>query len=123
MLGWDKLIPESMALYQGWKPLFRYASKPEPEVCLWMLDGIAGGVQPWWDQISAYLTNTGAWRLPTEELIPVGPFHVNVKLPDGVRGRNVKLLVGDRKPSISTRNGWCQFQINSILDHEVIVLS
>jgi hypothetical protein len=54
MLGWDKLIPESMALYQMGKPLFRFASKPEPEARLWMLDGIAGGLQPWWHQVAAY---------------------------------------------------------------------
>jgi hypothetical protein len=54
LLGWDKLIPESMALYQAGKPIFRLASKPEPEVRLWMLDGIAGGVQPWWHHVAAY---------------------------------------------------------------------
>ena len=54
LLGWDKLIPESMALYQAGKPVFRYASKPEPEARLWMLDGIAGGLQPWWHNVGAY---------------------------------------------------------------------
>jgi hypothetical protein len=48
LLGWDKLMPESMAMYQGGRPTFRLSSKPEPEVRLWMLDGFAGGVQPWW---------------------------------------------------------------------------
>ncbi len=31
LLGWDKLIPESMAMYQNGQPTFRKASKPEPE--------------------------------------------------------------------------------------------
>jgi hypothetical protein len=54
LLGWEKLIPESMAMYQAGKPTFRLASKPEPEAHLWMFDGIAGGLQPWWHHVSAY---------------------------------------------------------------------
>ena len=54
LLGWDKLIPESMAMYQAGRPTFRLASKPEPEARLWMLDGIAGGLQPWWHHVGAY---------------------------------------------------------------------
>jgi len=53
LLGWDKLIPESMAMYQAHDPWFRLASKPEPEARMWMLEGIAGGIQPWWHMISA----------------------------------------------------------------------
>jgi hypothetical protein len=54
LLGWDKLMPESMAQYQAGKPTFRVASKPEPEARMWMLDGFAGGIQPWWHFIGAY---------------------------------------------------------------------
>lgn len=54
LMGWDKLAPESMAQYQGRTPTFRLASKPAPEVHLWMEEGIAGGLQPWWHFISAY---------------------------------------------------------------------
>ncbi len=64
MLGWDKLIPESMALYQAGKPNFRYASKPEPEVRLWMLDGIAGGLAPWWHQVGAYHEDRRRYGIP-----------------------------------------------------------
>ena len=53
LLGWDKLIPESMAMYQAGRPSFRLASKPEPEARLWMLDGFAGGIQPWWHHVGA----------------------------------------------------------------------
>jgi len=53
LLGWDKLIPESMAMYQAGRPTFRLASKPEPEARLWMLDGFAGGIQPWWHHVGA----------------------------------------------------------------------
>jgi hypothetical protein len=54
LLGWDKLIPESMAMYQAGRPTFRLASKPAGEARLWMLDGIAGGLQPWWHHVGAY---------------------------------------------------------------------
>src|SRR5674476_681374 len=53
LLGWDKLIPESMAMYQAGRPAFRLASKPEPEARLWMLEGFAGGIQPWWHHVGA----------------------------------------------------------------------
>jgi hypothetical protein len=53
LLGWDKLIPESMAMYQAGRPNFRLASKPEPEARLWMLEGFAGGIQPWWHHVGA----------------------------------------------------------------------
>ncbi len=54
LLGWDKLVPESMAMYQMGTPTFRLASNPEPEARMWMLDGIAGGLQPWWHHVGAY---------------------------------------------------------------------
>jgi hypothetical protein len=54
LLGWDKLVPESMAMYQAGTPTFRLSSKPEPEARMWMLDGIAGGLQPWWHHVGAY---------------------------------------------------------------------
>ncbi|MBM3853235.1 MAG: Tat pathway signal protein, partial [Verrucomicrobia bacterium] len=54
LLGWDKLAPESMAMYQAGRPAFRLASKPAAEARMWMLDGIAGGLQPWWHHVSAY---------------------------------------------------------------------
>jgi hypothetical protein len=54
LLGWDKLIPESMAMYQAGRPTFRLASKPAAEARLWMIGGIAGGLQPWWHHVGAY---------------------------------------------------------------------
>jgi hypothetical protein len=54
LLGWDKLIPESMAMYQAGRPQFRLSSKPLPEAQMWMIEGIAGGIQPWWHHVGAY---------------------------------------------------------------------
>ena len=53
LLGWTKLVPESMAMYQAGTPTFRKTSRPEPEARLWMLEGIAGGLQPWWHHVGA----------------------------------------------------------------------
>ena len=54
LMGWEKLAPESMALYQHIKPWFRLASKPTAESRMWMINGIAGGIQPWWHMVAAY---------------------------------------------------------------------
>lgn len=54
VLGWDKLAPESMAMYQAGHGTFRVASKPAPEARMWMFEGFAGGIQPWWHHIGAY---------------------------------------------------------------------
>ncbi|ACB75281.1 alpha-amylase family protein [Opitutus terrae] len=51
--GWDKVIPESMAMYHLTEHNFRLAAKPEPEVRLWFLEGVAGGVQPWWHHVGS----------------------------------------------------------------------
>ena len=54
ILGWEKLIPDSMAMYQAGRPTFRVSSKPVHEARMWMTEGFAGGIQPWWHHISAY---------------------------------------------------------------------
>ena len=53
VLGWDKLAPESMAMYQSGPGYFRLASKPAAEARMWMISGIAAGIQPWWHYIAA----------------------------------------------------------------------
>ncbi|MDP9173325.1 MAG: beta-galactosidase [Planctomycetota bacterium] len=54
VLGWDKVMPESMAMYQHGRPQFRLSTKSQPEARMWMLSGIAGGIQPWWHHVGAY---------------------------------------------------------------------
>lgn len=54
LLGWDRLIPESTAMYQAGRPTFRLASKPEPEIRMWAVEGFAGTIQPWWHHIGAF---------------------------------------------------------------------
>ena len=54
LLGWEKLVPESMAMYQAGRPTFRLSSKPVPEARMWVVEGMAGGIQPWWHMVAAY---------------------------------------------------------------------
>src|SRR5262249_28482089 len=54
LLGWDKLAPESMSMYQSGPGYYRVASKPAEEARMWMIAGIAGGIQPWWHYVAAY---------------------------------------------------------------------
>ena len=69
------------------------------------------------------LTNEGAWRAPLDETIPVGPIEVRVKLPDDVRGRAAQYLVSGAKPAVAVRQGWATFEVKSVAEHEVVVLS
>ena len=41
-------------MYDHAKPWFRLGSKPAAEARMWMINGIAGGIQPWWHMIAAY---------------------------------------------------------------------
>jgi Hypothetical glycosyl hydrolase 6 len=68
------------------------------------------------------LTSAGTWRAPIDELIPVGPVKVSVRLPREVRGRGVRLLVSGASPVGGVREGWCTFELRSVLDHEVAVI-
>lgn len=62
LLGWDKLLPESMAMYGAGQPSFRVASKSEPDARFWALDGFSGGIQPWWHHIGAYHDDRRQYR-------------------------------------------------------------
>jgi hypothetical protein len=61
LIGWDKLAPESMAMYQNGRTNFRLASKPAPEARMWMIAGIAGGISPWWHHVGAYQEDPRAY--------------------------------------------------------------
>jgi hypothetical protein len=71
----------------------------------------------------ANLISAGTWRQPIDEYIPVGPLSVKVKLTEDVKGENLNMLVSGQKASAVVKNGWCEFKINSILNHEVVVLT
>jgi hypothetical protein len=64
LLGWAKLAPESMAMYQSGPGYYRVASKPAAEARMWMVAGIAGGIQPWWHYVGAYHEDRRMYRTP-----------------------------------------------------------
>jgi hypothetical protein len=68
VLGWDKLAPESMAMYQNARNSFRLASKPAAEARMWMVEGFAGGIQPWWHFIGAYHEDRRMHDTPEPEM-------------------------------------------------------
>ncbi|TVY11026.1 alpha-amylase family protein [Paenibacillus cremeus] len=51
--GWDAIIPESMANYIRGVRAFRQGSMPPKETRLWMLEGMAGGISPWYHHVGA----------------------------------------------------------------------
>jgi len=51
-----------MPMYQMGRPTFRLASKPAAEARMWMIDGIAGGLQPWWHHVGAYHEDRRMYR-------------------------------------------------------------
>ena len=68
------------------------------------------------------LTSAGTWRAPVDELIRVGPLSVRVRLPTGVRGNHIQLLVSKASTKAAVKNGWLHFDVPTILDHEVAVI-
>ena len=62
LIGWDKLIPESMAMYQNARYQFRVSAKPAAEARMWMIEGFAGGIEPWWHHIGAYQEDRRAYH-------------------------------------------------------------
>ena len=68
------------------------------------------------------LTNAATWRQPVDELIPVGPLRVTLRLPPAVAPRRLQLLVGKRTIESDATDGQVHFEVPSILDHEVVVI-
>ncbi|MCW4459819.1 alpha-amylase family protein [Microbacterium sp. MPKO10] len=76
--GWDKPVIESMAMYDMGAPAFRLSSMPHAEAELWMTEGWAGGMVPWWHHIGAvhddkrqYETAAGllSWHAANDEVL------------------------------------------------------
>lgn len=71
LMGWDKVIPESMANYISGIRVFRRGSNPPRDTQLWMIDGIAGGISPWYHHIGAVQED----RRQFENAYPVMQWH------------------------------------------------
>jgi hypothetical protein len=58
-----------------------------------------------------------------EEMIPVGPVKVSVRLNKDLTGRALSSLVSGQKIISRLEKGWVHFTINTISDHEVVVIT
>ncbi len=97
ILGWDKLVPESMAMYQSGPITFRVASRPVPEARMWMVEGFAGTIQPWWHHIGAYHDDRRQYRTAA----PLTQWHA----------RNERYLV-NRHPVATVGLVWSQENVD-----------
>jgi hypothetical protein len=53
LAGWDNIVTESMANYLRGTHMFRKASNPPKETQMWMIEGMTGGISPWYHHIGA----------------------------------------------------------------------
>jgi hypothetical protein len=68
------------------------------------------------------LTNPMAMKGPFREFVPVGPFTVRLRLPDGVRPRRVQLLVAGEVPRAEEAAGSLVVTVPIVRDHEVVAV-
>ena len=68
------------------------------------------------------LTATGRMPVTDDDLIPAGPLKMGVRLPAGVHGRSVRMLVANKPLTSTVAAGWARVVVPSVLDHEVLVI-
>jgi hypothetical protein len=68
------------------------------------------------------LTNPMMMKGPLREFIPVPPQEVSVRLPEGKRGRAVKLLASGQTLRVQPAPGGIRLTLPAIVDHEVIAI-
>jgi hypothetical protein len=66
---------------------------------------------------------TGTDTRPLYEFVPVGPHVVKVRLEDDVAGHSIRLLVSEQEAPATVQDRWAQFEVPSIIDHEVVVIT
>lgn len=68
------------------------------------------------------LTNPMMMKGPVRELIPVGEQKVRLRLPEGGKPRQVRLLAADKRVRAERTGGYLNAIVPSILDHEVVAV-
>jgi len=68
------------------------------------------------------LTSEATWRAPLDELIRLGPFTVGVRQARAGRRTAARLLVAGKESRARLQRGVATFTVDSILDHELIVI-
>jgi len=69
------------------------------------------------------LTNPMMMKGPIRELYAIGPQQVTVRLPEGRRAREVRLLVSKADPQMHDAGDVLRLTLPSILDHEVVAIT
>ena len=67
------LAPQSMANYTRGNAFFRLSANPKEETRLWMIEGIAGGISPWFHHVNGGQYDRRQFETPT----PVFEWHAN----------------------------------------------
>ena len=68
------------------------------------------------------LTNPMMMKGPVRELIPLGEQKVRLRLPEGGKPRQVRLLAADKRVRAERTGGYLNAIVPSILDHEVVAV-
>jgi hypothetical protein len=68
------------------------------------------------------LTNPMMMKGPLREVIPIGPQHVSVRLPDGTRPKKVQLLTAGKAVDVKTTGQVVMLTVPSIDVHEVVAI-
>jgi hypothetical protein len=68
------------------------------------------------------LTNPMMMKGPVREILPLGEQRVRVRVPDGLRAKQVRLLVGRQVPPIRQSGEWLDVAVPSIGVHEVVAV-
>jgi hypothetical protein len=68
------------------------------------------------------LTNPMMMKGPVRELIPVGAQKVRLRLPNGAKAKQVRLLAADKNVRSERSGPYLNVAVPSILDHEVVAI-
>jgi hypothetical protein len=68
------------------------------------------------------LTNPMMMKGPIREFIPAPPQKVSVRLPEGRRAKQVRLLASGATPRFEEAGGVLSLTIPAIVDHEVVAV-
>lgn len=68
-------------------------------------------------------SNPDAWRAPVQELLPVGPQRIRLRVPSGqsVSGE-ARCLVSEQTLPVTTSDDWAEVELPELVDHEILVL-
>ncbi len=58
-----------------------------------------------------------------EEHLPVGPLQIAVRIPAAWKLKSAMLRVSNKRVPISIKDGWAQFEILQLVDHELAIIS